>query len=107
VKPLSKGSKRTALAENIEEITMEALIGDVTTKGIAIHSGINVSHTLAAILGGAINESLDQALRGRLVGLRDDEELKKTTADFWRLFNENTWRLTRALKASGLIKEIK
>jgi len=77
LKPKRKGAERTALTENLAKLTG----GDVSLT------------QAAAILGGAIDAALEDMCVEREI--------------FWRYANENTWRLWRALEASGTLKEVK
>lgn len=81
MRPMRKGAVRTALTGNLAQLTK----GD-----ISIEQG-------AAILGGAIDEALNDITGGS----------KEVRDVFWRLANENCWRLWRALEASNQLKEIK
>lgn len=99
MKPLGKGAKRTALVDNIEELMA------ATDVFPGMYDPRSLIPTVA-VLGGALEASVDQLTEG-LIGAADTHARQRLRTEFWRLFNDNTWRLTRSLKASGLLKEIK
>lgn len=86
MKPMAAGKARTELDKNIREIA-DSLPMD------AVHDKIFV---VSAVLGGAINAALEDM--GHDKGLREV---------FWRYANENCWRMTRSLRASGQLEKIR
>jgi hypothetical protein len=95
MKPLRKGKARSELAQGLAKLIVSApQSGEAgSTAGFTER----VSQLQAAVLGGAIEAAL---LELKFQSLPSDKEVLAT---FWRLTNENLWRLTRALEASGLL----
>ena len=91
MKPLRKGVARTGLAEGLRELAAKHVNGAEDSKWPSIE---RMTQLQAAVLGGAIEESLREIFRA---------DQKRMSEVFWRLTNENLWRLTRALEASGLL----
>lgn len=101
MKPLRKGSARTALAENLLD-----LIGPQTQhqpENPAADEGDGEvifrleADQIAAIVGGALEEAI-RDMNGSL-----DSAYR---ANFWRYFNHNLWNLTRSLRASNLLGKV-
>lgn len=81
MRPLRKGAARTGLTENLTELRQ--------------HQPLLTDPQVAAVIGGAATQTL--ADMGHDKG---EQEV------FFRMFNENMWRLTRALRASGTLHNI-
>jgi len=88
MKPKKKGKARTELATNIRDLLL-LLPADLSELRA------RESKLVAAILGGAIDQALEDM--GHDKGLREI---------FWRYANENCWRMTRSLRASGQLDKI-
>jgi len=99
MKPLGPGKARTELADNIATVLTE--VSRAVAPGAPeiqwAATGIEPV-TLAAILGGAIDEALYE-----VTGTRD----KSQRAMFWRYLNHHVWDLTRTLKASNLLDKVR
>lgn len=87
MKPKKKGKARTELEKNIRDIAVGA--------PTFVPPGKDSVFYVAAILGGAIDQALEDM--GHDKGLREI---------FWRYANENCWRMTRSLRASGQLGKI-
>lgn len=95
MKPLRKGKARSELAQGLAKLIVSApQSGEAgSTAGFTER----VSQLQAAVLGGAIEEALREMYPG------NPGQQAATAQMFWRYTNENLWRLTRALEASGLL----
>lgn len=92
MKPLRKGAARTGLAKGLHELAVKGLLAKPELFTQELPGGLSatqISQIQAAVLGGAIEETL--------------REMKIDRDAFWRYTVENLWRLTRALEASGLL----
>lgn len=88
MKPMKAGSARTALTENIGDLLIQYHSPDqIDPRAVKL---------VAAVLGGAVEAALEDM--GHDKGLREI---------FWRYTNDNCWRMTRALRASGQLDKIK
>lgn len=84
MRPMKPGAARSALADNATVLVLDA---ENASRGCQI---------LAAVLGGAVEAALED--------LHFDKDQRKV---FWRLTNENCWRMTRSLRASGQLEKIR
>lgn len=90
MKPLRPGQARTELAEEINRVLLEF------AKGTERIISPEESKTLAALVGGAIEETLNQ------MNFPKDQRTV-----FWRITTHSLWSLVRSLQASGKLLEIK
>jgi len=87
MKPMKKGKARTELRNEIFDLLVQRTPPqDIDPQAVLI---------VAAVLGGAIDQALEDM--GHDKGLREV---------FWRYANENCWRMTRSLRASGQLDKI-
>lgn len=95
MRPMKPGAARSALAENIAEL----LRPEIPTATLVPGSESHDAKILAAVLGGAIEAALDE--------WRGTNLTREQRQAFWRLTNENCWRMTRSLRASGQLEKIR
>lgn len=114
MRPLRKGKARTDLAtglallaqrpidksakELIEKLEQAGDSANVTEPDIEPLAS-TIAQLQAAVLGGAIEEALKE-MKTMSVDRMNEKDF---ISSFWRLANENLWRLTRALEASHLL----
>ncbi len=103
MKPLRAGAARSALAARLVEL--------YNVQFEQAHAGQILTHEqVAAILGGAIEASLEETfgvLNATLIGDTGVDERHRLRFTFWRHFEYKSWQLIQALKASNLIGKVK
>lgn len=88
MRPMKPGAARSALADNATGLLSQYIVPpDLDPRAV---------HVLSAVLGGAIEAALEE--------LHFNKDQRQV---FWRLTNENCWRMTRSLRASGQLEKIR
>lgn len=94
MRPLRSGAARSGLATGLETIAQK--LAEKSVIGDNSIGRSTIAQLQAAVAGGAVEQALQD--------LHPDwtpQQHREYARDFWRLTNENLWRLTRTLEASG------
>lgn len=99
MKPLRPGAARSGLQEGLSNLAHHKRYQSVKDS-VADGELVTIATVQAAVLGGAVEQALQDLHPGWT-----SQQHKEYARDFWRLANENLWRLTRTLEASGTLNK--
>ena len=105
MRPMKPGAARSALAENIGSLLLQALDGGMPADLSELRA--RDGKLVAKVLGGALEQALDDMYLEDHGFAREPARRREFLERFWRYFNDNTWRLARALRASNQLDKIR